>query len=93
MCDILNYLHSQNPPIIHRDIKPQNVIVDERGRVTLIDFGISRMYDAGARADTLCFGTRHYAAPEQYGFAQTDPAPISTLRRAVVLAPDREVEV
>jgi len=73
LCDILNYLHSQNPPIIHRDLKPQNVIVDGRGRVTLIDFGISRIYDAGARADTLCFGTRHYAAPEQYGFAQTDP--------------------
>ena len=73
LCDILNYLHGQTPPIIHRDIKPQNVIVDERGQVTLIDFGISRTYDASARADTLCFGTRHYAAPEQYGFAQTDP--------------------
>jgi hypothetical protein len=73
LCDILNYLHSQNPPIIHRDLKPQNVIVDERGHVTLIDFGISRIYDKAARADTLCFGTRHYAAPEQYGFAQTDP--------------------
>ena len=73
LCDILTYLHNQNPPVIHRDIKPQNVIVDERGQVTLIDFGISRIYDEDARADTLCFGTRHYAAPEQYGFAQTDP--------------------
>ncbi len=73
LCDILTYLHNQSPPVIHRDIKPQNVIVDEHGRVTLIDFGISRTYDEDARADTLCFGTRHYAAPEQYGFAQTDP--------------------
>ncbi|MDK2982067.1 MAG: hypothetical protein PWQ55_2414 [Chloroflexota bacterium] len=73
LCDILTYLHSQNPPIIHRDIKPPNIIMDERGHITLIDFGISRTYDAGARADTICFGTRNYAAPEQYGFAQTDP--------------------
>jgi len=73
LCDILACLHTQNPPVIHRDIKPQNIIVDRRGRVTLIDFGISRAYDESARADTLCLGTRHYAAPEQYGFSQTDP--------------------
>ncbi len=73
LCDILTYLHSQNPPIIHRDIKPQNIIVDESGHITLIDFGISRTYDESARADTICFGTRFYAAPEQYGFAQSDP--------------------
>jgi hypothetical protein len=72
LCDILTYLHSQTPPVIHRDIKPQNVIVDEQGQVTLIDFGISRTYNGEAQEDTLCFGTRHYAAPEQYGFAQTD---------------------
>jgi serine/threonine protein kinase len=73
LCDILTYLHSQDPPIIHRDIKPQNIIVDDHGRVTLIDFGISRAYNEDAREDTICFGTRKYAAPEQYGFAQTDP--------------------
>jgi serine/threonine protein kinase len=73
LCDILSYLHSQNPPIIHRDIKPQNVIIDEQGKVTLIDFGISRTYDRNAQEDTILFGTRHYAAPEQYGFSQTDP--------------------
>jgi serine/threonine protein kinase len=73
LCDILTYLHGQNPPIIHRDIKPQNIIVDEHGHITLIDFGISRTYDENARADTICFGTRFYAAPEQYGFAQSDP--------------------
>jgi serine/threonine protein kinase len=73
LCEILAYLHSQNPPIIHRDVKPQNIIVDEHGLVTLIDFGISRTFDETAQEDTLCLGTRHYAAPEQYGFAQTDP--------------------
>jgi serine/threonine protein kinase len=72
LCEILIYLHGQTPPIIHRDIKPQNIIVDEQGNITLIDFGISRTYDENAQEDTLCLGTRHYAAPEQYGFAQTD---------------------
>ena len=72
LCDILTYLHTQTPPVIHRDIKPQNIILDEQGRVTLIDFGISRLYNAAAREDTAYLGTRHYAAPEQYGFSQTD---------------------
>jgi len=72
LCDLLDYLHGQTPPIIHRDIKPQNIIVDEQGNVSLIDFGISRTYDQTAQGDTLYLGTRHYAAPEQYGFSQTD---------------------
>ena len=72
LCDILSYLHRQTPPIIHRDIKPQNLIVDKKGRLHLIDFGISRTYDKTATTDTVCYGTKHFAAPEQYGFAQTD---------------------
>ena len=72
LCDVLTYLHGQTPPVIHRDIKPQNVIVDENGKIKLIDFGISRVYDETAQADTACFGTKHFAAPEQYGFSQTD---------------------
>lgn len=72
LCDILSYLHGQKPPIIHRDIKPQNIIADTTGEIKLIDFGISRKYDEAAREDTLCFGTKHFAAPEQYGFSQTD---------------------
>lgn len=72
LCEILSFLHSQTPPIIHRDIKPQNIIVGENGKVTLIDFGISREYKEGSISDTLCMGTRDYAAPEQYGFAQSD---------------------
>lgn len=72
LCDILSYLHGQKPPIIHRDIKPQNIIVDTTGKIKLIDFGISRKYDETARDDTLCFGTKYFAAPEQYGFSQTD---------------------
>ena len=72
LCDILAYLHGQTPPVIHRDIKPQNIIVDEEGTLRLIDFGISRLYDDAAQEDTVCFGTRQFAAPEQYGFSQTD---------------------
>ncbi len=72
LCDILSYLHSQTPPVIHRDIKPQNIIMDSSGKVTLIDFGISRLYDENAANDTVFFGTQEFAPPEQYGFAQTD---------------------
>ncbi len=72
LCDILTYLHAQIPSIIHRDIKPQNIIMDDSGKITLIDFGISRTYDESAQEDTLFLGTRHFAAPEQYGFSQTD---------------------
>ena len=73
LCDILTFLHSQTPPIIHRDIKPGNIVINEQGRVTLIDFGISRTYNENSQEDTRCFGTRYFAAPEQYGFTQTDP--------------------
>lgn len=72
LCNDITYLHEQNPPIIHRDIKPQNIVMDESGKPRLIDFGSSRVYDAEALEDTVCFGTKHFAAPEQYGFSQTD---------------------
>lgn len=72
LCDILIYLHGQASPIIHRDIKPQNIIVDEDGTIKLIDFVISRVYDEAAKTDTVFFGTQEFAPPEQYGFSQTD---------------------
>ena len=72
ICDILAYLHRQTPPIIHRDIKPQNIIIDEENKAWLIDYGISREYDPVANKDTTCFGTVDFAPPEQYGFSQTD---------------------
>ncbi len=72
ICDILAYLHSLNPPVIHRDIKPQNIIIDTEDKPWLIDFGISREYDASAAKDTRYFGTVDFAPPEQYGFSQTD---------------------
>ena len=72
LCDVLAYLHHKPEPVIHRDIKPENVIVRPNGTVALIDFDIARTYRAGRESDTVFFGTRTYAAPEQYGFAQTD---------------------
>jgi len=73
LCDVLSYLHSQTPPIIHRDIKPSNIVYDpDSGKVTLIDFGISRRYSNESDNDTLNLGTKKFAPPEQYGFAQTD---------------------
>ena len=72
LCDLLLYLHGLEPPVIHRDIKPQNIIIGENGEPSLIDFDIARTYDSGAETDTQFIGTRAYAPPEQYGFSQTD---------------------
>lgn len=72
LCDILSALHGRKPPVIHRDVKPQNVIMADDGHVSLIDFGISRAYDPMAESDTVMLGTKKFAAPEQYSFGQTD---------------------
>lgn len=72
LCDILSYLHGQKTPVIHRDIKPQNIIVQPDGTIALIDFDIARQFNEEAQTDTQFFGTRLYAPPEQYGFSQTD---------------------
>lgn len=72
LCGILSYLHGRTPPVIHRDIKPKNLIVDHQGELWLIDFGISRMFDSNKAEDTVSCGTKHFSAPEQYGYAQTD---------------------
>ncbi|MBI2267202.1 MAG: protein kinase [Armatimonadetes bacterium] len=72
ICDLLAYLHNQNPPIIYRDLKPDNIIVTRGELVKLIDFGIARHYVGGKNRDTVAIGTPGFAAPEQYGSGQTD---------------------
>lgn len=72
LCALLTVLHSQTPPVIHRDIKPENIILLPDGGVGLIDFGIARQYKTGKDTDTHRMGTRSTAAPEQYGYTQTD---------------------
>lgn len=71
LCEQLASLHGLNPPVIHRDIKPQNVVQRPDGMAVLIDFGISREVSGNA-SDTLVYGTQGFAPPEQYGFAPTD---------------------
>ncbi len=72
LCGLMTILHRQDPPIIHRDIKPENVLLLPDGGLGLIDFGAARRYTPGQDTDTEHLGTRTTAAPEQYGYAQTD---------------------
>jgi serine/threonine protein kinase len=73
LCTVLNYLHTRQPPIIFRDLKPANVMRTPGGRLYLIDFGIARHFHPGQTKDTMALGSLGYAAPEQYGKAQTTP--------------------
>lgn len=73
LCDVLGYLHSRQPAIIYRDMKPANIMLKPDGNVTLIDFGTAREFKEKNLADTTCLGTVGYAAPEQFGgMGQTD---------------------
>lgn len=73
LCDVLGYLHTRNPAIIYRDMKPANIMLKPDGNITLIDFGTAREFKEKNLADTTCLGTVGYAAPEQFGgMGQTD---------------------
>ncbi len=72
-CSVLEYLHSRQPPIIFRDLKPANIMLTANGHIYLIDFGIARHFKPGQTRDTAALGSSGYAAPEQYGKAQTTP--------------------
>jgi predicted Ser/Thr protein kinase len=70
LCCVLEFLHGKG--IIHRDIKPSNILLARDGHIRLIDFDAARMPKKDLEQDTRLLGTRGYAPPEQYGFAQTD---------------------
>lgn len=72
LCDVLHYLHQQSPPIIFRDLKPGNIMLNTKGQIKLIDFGIARFFKPAQTKDTQVIGTPGFAAPEQYGQGQTD---------------------
>lgn len=74
VCDALTYLHSQNPPIIHRDIKPQNIKITPDGHVFLVDFGLSKVGSTYQSTASGALGvTPGFSPLEQYGSAHTDP--------------------
>lgn len=64
LCDVLSYLHAQKPPVIYRDLKPANIILQNDGQIRLIDFGSAVRY-GDSETMQVCDGTRAYAAPEQ----------------------------
>lgn len=72
VCQALIHLHTLPNPIIHRDVKLANIMIDSHSHVTLVDFDVSRFYKAEMNTDTTILGTEGYAAPEQFGFKQTD---------------------
>ena len=73
ICDGLKFLHSAFRPIIHRDLKPENIVITTDGIAKIIDYDIAKVYKTGQDRDTTLLGTYDYAAPEQYGFSQSDP--------------------
>jgi outer membrane protein assembly factor BamB len=65
LCDVLGYLHQHQPePIIFRDVKPSNIMIDQHGRLRLVDFGIAKTFQVGQKGTMI--GTEGYSAPEQY---------------------------
>lgn len=72
LCCIVERLHRMTPPVICRDITPSNIIRTESGNYMLIDYDAVREFRQDAKKDTRCIGTADTAAPEQYGFGQTD---------------------
>ncbi|NJL92668.1 MAG: serine/threonine-protein kinase [Anaerolineae bacterium] len=64
VCDVLEYLHNCEPPIIFRDMKPSNIMINSQNRLRLIDFGIAKHFEPGTKGTMI--GTEGYAAPESY---------------------------
>ncbi|MGB9800507.1 MAG: PQQ-binding-like beta-propeller repeat protein [Thermanaerothrix sp.] len=78
ICDVLDYLHNHKPePIIFRDLKPSNVMINQNGHVMLIDFGIAKLFREGQKGTMI--GTEGYSPPEQYRGEATPLADIYAL--------------
>lgn len=72
VCAIVEKLHAMKPPIIHRDIKPQNIIISESGTIHLVDLDTVQAESAEKSFDTEILGTAVTAAPEQFGYKRCD---------------------
>ncbi len=73
LCNVLDYLHTHQPQVIFRDLKPSNIMFTPKGQVYLIDFGIARHFKQDQAKDTAYYYSAGYAPPEQYGQSQTSP--------------------
>ena len=73
VCKALEKLHQLTPPVVHNDINPSNIKIRDDGSVKLFDFDISRTYKKGQAQNTVLFGTEEYAAPEHFGYGQSEP--------------------
>jgi len=72
LCSGLKFLHSAPKPIIHRDLKPSNILLSDNNQVIIIDYDAAKTFKAEQKQDTTFLGTEGRAAPEQYGFMQSD---------------------
>jgi serine/threonine protein kinase len=78
LCDVLSYLHNNKPePIIFRDIKPSNIMINQQGRALLVDFGIAKTFQVGQKGTMI--GTEGYSPPEQYKGEATQRADLYAL--------------
>jgi serine/threonine-protein kinase len=78
MCDILQYLHSQTPPIVHQDFTPDNLLVSENGKLKLIDFMVAKQESVDTSTSTVV-GKHHYMPPEQFRGKSTTQSDIYAL--------------
>jgi serine/threonine protein kinase len=79
LCNVLDYLHTQRPAIVFRDLKPANIMLNTRDELFLIDFGIARLFTPGHGKDTMALGSQGYAPPEQYRRATSPRSDIYSL--------------
>ena len=73
VADILQELHSRNPPVLHRDIKPANLILTPQGQAVLVDFGLTRLYDPSIQTQTLARAVSEGFSPLEQYIGQTSP--------------------